>query len=373
MTILIPNRAKGGSALFVLPSDTMGGAERVAAMLAEEAARSGQFGQVTVYVMCYEPLGSLEYLKEIPGCNIIVVYGRARREAFGISGFVCFVLGKKFDFVFTTHTHVNAMCAFLRRIYLLRTNRLVTRESTMIFDYDFGWATNKVVGFLNIFYGSQDIIICQTRLMANRYNKNTNSRLMSKIRLIPNPISQRRMQKDLSVSIASTLLPQTRGPKIVWCGRFIDSKRPLLAIQTLASLHGLGHKDAKLIMIGDGPLLSSAVEEIKRLQLQDSVCLMGFQSNPISIMAHCDYGLLTSNVEGFPNVILEMLTAGVKRVVTTNCAGDLDTVPGVVVSQKMEALTLAKDLASVLKLPRHKEVDAHLATRDISLFLTKLL
>ena len=63
-------------------------------------------------------------------------------------------------------------------------------------------------------------------------------------------------------------------------------------------------------------------------------------------MAACDLGLLTSDVEGYPNVIPEMLACGVRRVVTTNCAGGLDALPGVVVCDDASPATLAHALLS---------------------------
>lgn len=109
-------------------------------------------------------------------------------------------------------------------------------------------------------------------------------------------------------------------PHIVWCGRMIEVKNPILAIDTLAKLRGR----FGLTMIGDGPLLPAVKEHVASLSLGDDVIFTGALANPYPYMAAAELGLLTSHREGFPNVVNEMLACGVQRVVVTDCAGDLD-------------------------------------------------
>jgi hypothetical protein len=62
-------------------------------------------------------------------------------------------------------------------------------------------------------------------------------------------------------------------------------------------------------------------------------------------MAAAHLGLLTSVREGFANVLLEMMGAGVRHIVTTPCAGDLDTLNGVDVVEDHAAEAIGAALA----------------------------
>jgi glycosyltransferase involved in cell wall biosynthesis len=55
---------------------------------------------------------------------------------------------------------------------------------------------------------------------------------------------------------------------------------------------------------------------------------------------------VTSRREGFPNVLLEMMVCGIARIVTTRCAGALDTLDGVSVVDSFDAEALAAALVA---------------------------
>jgi len=77
--------------------------------------------------------------------------------------------------------------------------------------------------------------------------------------------------------------------------------------------------------------------------------LLGRQANPYAIMRQCQYGLMTSAREGFPNVVLEMMACGVKKIVMTPCAGDLDDLQGVTVTEDFAAGSLCEALAKSIR------------------------
>lgn len=68
------------------------------------------------------------------------------------------------------------------------------------------------------------------------------------------------------------------------------------------------NKDAKLYILGDGPLKNSLSSLINKLKLNDNVYLVGQKSNPFSIMKKCDLFVLSSHYEGQSMVLLEALT-----------------------------------------------------------------
>lgn len=355
------NKQQIERALFILPRDVLGGAEHVAMMIAAHIAKENICKHIDIYNVSASPSGSLEHFKAYGAVNII--YSGASRLATGVPLFAKFALGKRYDLVFSTHTEMNAMCCLLRKFGILKTKRLVTRESNQVFDYNFGRMSPVLRSMVKL-YGAQDLIICQTQVMHDRFNEKTNGRFRALTKVLPNPIDldeiERRRAEETS---ALNDIPADR-TKIVWCGRLIESKRPQKAIQTLRRLHDLGRDEFHLVIVGDGPLRASVEAEIAQTGTAGRITLCGFQKNPIKIMARCDYGLLTSDLEGFPNVLLEMLAAGVKGVVTTNCAGDLEGIPGVTVAAASSPEELAAPFVNGRNMPPASVIRAHLRGRN---------
>ena len=94
-------------------------------------------------------------------------------------------------------------------------------------------------------------------------------------------------------------------------------------------------------MIGSGPLDDDLRRQAAALGFEERIRFLGQRANPFPIIKACAFGLVTSKREGFPNVLLEMMACGVPRIVTTNCAGALDTLHGVSVVDGFDAEALA--------------------------------
>ena len=150
------------TALFLLPTDVMGGAENVLRMTAGAALASGEFGRVVVFTLAGRPSGTLDGLAA-EGAEI--VHSGARSERTGLAALARVFARRRYALVVSSHTHLNAAASAARAIGLLRTDRLVARESTMAFERDLGRTGPLVRGMYRL-YGAQDRIVCQTERMA---------------------------------------------------------------------------------------------------------------------------------------------------------------------------------------------------------------
>ena len=74
----------------------------------------------------------------------------------------------------------------------------------------------------------------------------------------------------------------------------------------------------QLIFLGEGEDKTSYIELTKILGVADKVHFLGFKTNPYKYIAHSDLLVLSSDTEGFGNVIVEALALGV-NVVSTDC------------------------------------------------------
>jgi glycosyltransferase involved in cell wall biosynthesis len=103
-------------------------------------------------------------------------------------------------------------------------------------------------------------------------------------------------------------------PLLVAVGRLRAEKRIDLLIEALARVREA--RDVELVLCGDGPLRGELEERAARLGLGDAVRFIGFCENPFGWIARADLFLLSSDVEGSPNALIEAQGLGVPAVAT---------------------------------------------------------
>lgn len=141
------------------------------------------------------------------------------------------------------------------------------------------------------------------------------------------------------------------GPIFVSVGRFVDKKAPyytILAFQKVVS----NYPDAKLLMVGDGPLLEVCKNLTKQLGLNNNVEFLGVRS-PKEIqsllgkaIAYVQHSLTAANgdKEGTPVGVMEASAAGLP-VVSTLHAG----IPDVIINGETGLLSQEHDVEGMAK------------------------
>ena len=143
-------------------------------------------------------------------------------------------------------------------------------------------------------------------------------------KIILNPCAPRDLFFELASDYSSN--------KFLTIGRFTDKKAPHLTILAFNKVVEV-HPEAKLIMIGDGPLLNSCKSLTKALNIREKVEFTGalMPHEIIAIMPQCFCFLQHSitapdgDSEGTPVAILEAGASGLP-VVSTKHAGLMDVV-----------------------------------------------
>jgi glycosyltransferase involved in cell wall biosynthesis len=104
--------------------------------------------------------------------------------------------------------------------------------------------------------------------------------------------------------------------RIITVGTLKDQKNQALLIRSFARLRKW--RAAKLMIVGAGPL----EEELKRLaaslDVAEHVIFVGFAAQPWGHYLSADLFVLTSDYEGYPNVLVEAMRCGL-AVVSTDC------------------------------------------------------
>ncbi len=105
------------------------------------------------------------------------------------------------------------------------------------------------------------------------------------------------------------------------------SKPVLIAAGSLAPWKGFNYlieavslvsarRDVRLLILGDGPLREDLENMIDKLGLRNVVELLGYVENPLKYFSRADVFVLSSLVEGMPNVLVEALMCGCTPVAT---------------------------------------------------------
>ncbi len=101
---------------------------------------------------------------------------------------------------------------------------------------------------------------------------------------------------------------------IVHIGRFAKVKRHDILINAFSKLED---KNLKLILIGDGEEKDNIRSLIKNLKLESKVLLTGFLKNPYPIVKNAHMLVLSSENEGFGNVLIEALCLNTLTISTS--------------------------------------------------------
>ena len=156
---------------------------------------------------------------------------------------------------------------------------------------------------------------------------------------------------------ATTALPQDASVVFGTVGRLSPAKNHLLLLEAFAQLVQR-HAQARLVIVGDGAMRSVIEQNVRRLQLQDRVTLLGERSDIVALLSSMNVFVLSSDTEGYSLALVEAAAAGLP-IVCTRVGGNEE-----IVSNQVTGLTVpAADLGSLTDAMYLLATDATLRAR----------
>ncbi|MFA7717369.1 MAG: glycosyltransferase [Candidatus Absconditabacterales bacterium] len=155
-----------------------------------------------------------------------------------------------------------------------------------------------------------------------------------KIIVIYNPIDKERIEKMKSEEISEELKNKIQGKRVlITTGRLVGKKgfgnknhnKIILALKTV---YDTVDKNRIYLIIGDGPERPSLEKLVHSLGLQDNIVFLGMQKNIFKYLNVADVFLYASEVEGFPNVLIEAKEVGLPIITSDFKSGAKEVILG---------------------------------------------
>jgi len=345
--------AKKQKILFVIHELKLGGAERVIVSLMNHISRE----KYNIHLIVFKDIGELfnEVRKDITIHNL-----KASSVKKGTLSLIKQIHYIQPDIVFSGIGFLNGMLSFFIPLLNLLSRRKIywiARETSIV-----SLRREKYPRLIPWLYRNSyknfDRIVCQSEYMREDLLK-VYSIPSHKVTIINNPVdTDRVMQRALEPLAYNFSKDKTN---IVAVGSLREVKRFDLLLEAFALLGD----DYTLTIVGKGKEILALKAYSIRLGISGAVNFVGQQSNPYGYMQKADILVLTSEFEGFPNVLLEANSCGTP-VIAFDCPGGTRDIVKEGLNGILVPCKDTKALAQVIKSYKNFNFDAEAIRSYIS-------
>jgi len=299
-----------------------GGAERTTLNICNYLARSGRY---KIFLLLGGQQENCAYLKQLD-CNVEVVFlGRGLPVIF--SKLIISLRRIRPDILFTTLRWSNVIGCFMK-LFVGDRIKLVIRENSPL------WLSiahrdnvkkitfmSKIRSFFTLLlvktlYAKADKIVSLSKGVASEILKMTNVPA-SKLEVIYNSVDMA-LIKHMMEKEDNVVGFRNDCKNIIAIGSFNQRKGFKYLFEAIEILITEFKRKVNLIILGDGNLRFEFEQYVVENGLERSICLPGVVQNPFLYLSRSDIFVLSSEHEGFGNVIIEAMACGVP-VIATNC------------------------------------------------------
>ena len=216
------------------------------------------------------------------------------------------------DLIISHMSHANIAVWFALKLSTIPTKIIMTEHSIASKNNKIGKTTRFLMK--RIYWRADKIVAVSKGVASDLTSLLKLDR--QKVETIYNPIVYPEIYSYSKENIDNHLLINKAVLYIISVGSFKEAKD----YPTLLRAFRLVREriDARLLILGEGPLKMELTRLAQDLGIVDSVEFLGFQQNPYKYMRNADLFVLSSAWEGFGNAIVEAMACGCP-VVSTDC------------------------------------------------------
>ena len=297
---------QGKKILFVIPRMGGGGAERVTALIAN--ALSIQKNDVTIFTLVGGE--SFYHLNSAVKCNSVnISVNRKNQLTTYVSEAMAFpkslltirkhIKKEKYDVVISMLVEADIIVG-LCKLTGIKFEHVCSERN------DPTKRSNRQLKLLNRIYKASSLFVCQSHMVSEFYKDVPNSKKM----VISNPINPDGLP----------IRPKKLKKRVVAVGKLMDQKNFPLLIKSF-SVVSRDFPEYTLTIYGEGEKRSQLEGLISKLGMKDKVFLPGASKEVQKDIADAELFVVSSDFEGFPNVLLEAIAIGIPAISTDFATG----------------------------------------------------
>lgn len=318
--------------LFVCGSLAGGGAEKILVYLVNHMDRERYERRLVIlerkldYLRELDASVPMDCLDQTPRWGLVRVLFRLRR----------LLRAQRPDVVLAVLNYVNLVTLLAKLISGVRT-RVILCEHISLKNYFPSNLFGRIkLWLMRATFGLADAVVCVSAGM-RREMIEEHGLAPGLVRLIYNPIPLDEIVGKSRAEVGHPFFAPGRFKVVISAGRLVRQKRFDRLLRAFARAREQ-RPDLRLIVLGKGELEADLMGTAKALGVAQDVEFAGFQSNPYAWMARATMFAMSSEREGFPNVLIEAMACGLP-VVSTDCA----TGPGEIIEHGRNGLLVPEE------------------------------
>ena len=262
-------------------------------------------------------IGWLDPSHPLPAVPEIKVIALDKRKVRGMLGPLRGYLQEaKPDVVFSAEDHLNAVVllaaiSIRSRAKISCSSRVTPFDTYSSTPFSKRWVLKQL---MRVVMWRADALTCVSKDMVHQYRAVFRS---SRHVAVYNIVDDKRSREMMRESVDHPWLQNPGLHVMVAAGRLAPWKGFADLIRAVKRLVEQG-RDVRLLLLGDGPLRAELQALIHELDLDGNVELLGYVANPLKYFARAKVFVLSSLVEGLPNVLVEAMMCGCTPV-STDC------------------------------------------------------
>lgn len=295
--------------LCILPNLNGGGAERMMSLICNNIDQS----KFKVKLLLLDKKGVyLENLNSLVSVDSL----ESKKVSKSFFKILNYIKKEQPDIVFSTLGHMNCLIALLIPFFRKKI-KFIARESNIVSLENRSFIEKLII---KIMYKNFDVIISQSDDMTNDLKENWKIK-DSKIKKINNFSDKDFLEKKINEELSEKFSEEKIN--LISVGRLSKQKRFDKLIESFKNWKN--EKDYHLYILGEGEEELKLKELAYKLKLSEKISFLGFQKNPYKYLKNSDVYILSSDYEGFPNVLLEANLCGIP-ILTNNCKGGINEI-----------------------------------------------